>query len=164
MRISATILAALAIAFTSNTVLAMNSACEECSSTNAKASSAQCNTTLANLDKDLTADDISCLKSLVANTNWIQSCIQPNSCTAEDITLMTGTYNMVIQAFESGALSDNSSGSSSNGSGNKPSSNSGSSGSTSTTETSKNGAAGLVSSDKLIALGAVVAMAVASTL
>ncbi|KAG0292922.1 hypothetical protein BGZ96_003502 [Linnemannia gamsii] len=165
MRSSSIILSALAVAltFATSSVSAMNPACEECSSANAKASSPQCQTTLTDKNKDLTISDLACLKSLVANTAWIQSCVKPDACTAEDVQFAIGSYTMAIQVFESTALPDSPSsgsgastgGSGASGSAGGANSSSGSSGSTS-------GAVGgrvLSSSEKIVALGALVAMA-----
>ncbi|KAG0309560.1 hypothetical protein BGZ97_013034 [Linnemannia gamsii] len=161
---------AVALTFATSSVSAMNSACDECSSANAKASSPQCNTTLTDKNKELTIGDLACLKSLVANTAWIQSCVKPDACTAEDVTFAIGSYTMAIQVLESSALPDSpSSGSGSSGSGSGATGGNGASGSTagansSGSNGSTSGAAGgrvLGSSEKMVALGALVAMAAA---
>ncbi|KAF9904926.1 hypothetical protein EC991_002226 [Linnemannia zychae] len=168
MRSSTVILAALAVTlstFTSNPVVsAMNAACDECSTTNGKTVSAQCNTTLTEKNQELTVGDMNCLKALVANNAWIQSCVKPDACTADDVQFVIASYNMAIQVFDAtGTLPDSSSSTSGNGSsgGDATTSGSNGSGSGSGAGTSTSGATGLVSSNKVVAFGALVAMAAA---
>ncbi|KAH7060263.1 hypothetical protein BKA57DRAFT_432519 [Linnemannia elongata] len=158
MRFPTLILSALVTALTlsTTTVSAMNPACEECSSANAKATSTQCATTLSDKNKDLTTSDLTCLKSLVANTAWIQSCVKPDSCTAEDVTFVVGSYTMAIQVLESSPVPDSST-SGSNGSGGAGGTSSTGSG----TGASKSGGRVVGSSEMMIAIGALVAMAAA---
>ncbi|KAG0360136.1 hypothetical protein BGX24_005640 [Mortierella sp. AD032] len=163
MRTSTILLAALAITlstFTTTPVTAMNTACDECSTTNGKAVSAQCNTTLTDKNKELTNADMTCLKSLVANNAWIQSCVKPDACTAEDVQFVIASYNMAIQVFDAtGSLPDSSS-SSGNGAGaGAGSTSSGSSGSGSGAGASTSAGNGPVSSNKVVTFGALVAMA-----
>ncbi|KAF9119230.1 hypothetical protein BGW39_000447 [Mortierella sp. 14UC] len=163
MRSSTIILAALAVTlstFTSNPVVsAMNTACDQCSTTNGKAVSAQCNTTLTDKNTELTVGDMTCLKALVANNAWIQSCVKPDACTAEDVQFVIASYNMAIQLFDAtGALPESSS--STSGSGSTTSGSNGS-GSGSGAGGSTSGANGFVSSDKVVAFGALVALAAA---
>ncbi|KAF9150707.1 hypothetical protein BG015_007477 [Linnemannia schmuckeri] len=163
MRSSAIIISALVVALTFSTavVSAMNPACEECSTANAKATSPQCNTTLSDKNKDLTVSDLACLKSLVANTAWIQSCVKPDACTAEDVTFAIGSYTMAIQVFESSALPDSGSSGSSGSDSAGGASASGSSANPSGAGASTSGGRMLGSSEKMVALGALVAMAAA---
>ncbi|KAG0279096.1 hypothetical protein BGZ95_002282 [Linnemannia exigua] len=163
MRTSTFLLAAMAVTlstFTTTPVTAMNAACDECSTTNGKAVSAQCNTTLTDKNREFTNGDIACLKSLVANNAWIQSCVKPNACTADDVQFVIGSYNMVIQVFDAtGSLPDSSSPSSSGNGAGAGSNSSGSNGSGSGAGASTSAGNGFASSDKVVTFGALAVLA-----